>query len=214
MSYLKEYENSTISELETLAANNNTDAMIELAYAYDSKGNELIAIQEGDDAFELYELAESWFEKAFSNGENRQKHSQALSKLYSILSQCNMAYELYDKAIKYADKSNEPYAKIIKFACLCSSVGDLGSLSAEEKNRIFNELSEAVTSSELADHELSQGYDGLSMLYRYGIGTKIDDNVSYECLVRAAQLGSERAKKLMGKYKKKLFGGYQYIGNR
>ena len=72
----------------------------------------------------------------------------------------------------------------------------------------------AVHENEVSDTKLyADACHMLALMYRFGLGTVIDINRSYEFESKAAFYGNTEANTQLKCYKKKLFGGYTFKGN-
>ncbi|MDY2834724.1 MAG: hypothetical protein SOW46_05950 [Candidatus Aphodomonas sp.] len=73
----------------------------------------------------------------------------------------------------------------------------------------------AINALKRTDYKITVGWEIeayllLAILTREGAGTPVDIDASYDWTVRAANLGSEDAKRNLPRYHKKLFGGYTF----
>ena len=193
----------------TIAAENgHLHGMVILAHTYAFEGTVKMSLGAKKEALEASNLAEKWFETAFSNGVDRNKEASGLSNLYCTLGKIYWFLDDNSTALKYAMRSNEPYAKLIKYQCLKSNTSSMQANGRE----IFAELSEAVLSPALDDYDRAMMLYSLGELHLCGIGTREDNNAAYDCFTRSANLGFEIAQDMLNKFKKKRFGGYEFLG--
>lgn len=85
-------------------------------------------------------------------------------------------------------------------------------LSSSDYVEVYNH---AINALKRTDYKITVGWEIeayllLAILTREGAGTPVDIDASYDWTVRAANLGSEDAKRDLPRYHKKLFGGYTF----
>ena len=153
------------------------------------------------------EKARRFLEMAIQNGYDPSEAQRCGDGLYSDLADCYHALDRDEEAAACYMKLNTINA-IIKLGEL--SAGQGVGMSSFERVNIYNNLAEILLSSETNQSQKAWGYYLIGVMLQDGVGIPQNTDEAYNSFLKSRDFGSEHAIKMLGRYKKKLFGGYEF----
>ena len=111
----------------------------------------------------------------------------------------------FNKSFEYFKKSNHLEAAI-------DLIGISGNVTPSQQSYIFNRLLKTIPNKELSDYHNAAGYYGLGIMLQHGKGTNQNTNEAHQYILKSSNMDYVPAIELLRKYKKKIFGGYEFIG--
>jgi len=177
-------------------------------------------------AIKYLNKSKKWYEKLYQNDGESAELQDIYNGINDSLGDAFFGLGHYDDAISYYRLSDKLNATI-----------KMGRLSIEKKLGKWNTDSERTMISNrhinlLSGNDVDQrleanspGYSedayqsfkaqiyfNLGGMYQWGIGVLQDTQKAYNSFLEARNLGLESAAGMLSKYKKKVFGGYEYVG--
>ena len=162
-----------------------------------------------DDTIENLIKSKYWLEKAVLNGYGQQEADSTLDSANNDLGDCYFVRKQYQEAFDCYSKSSTSNSAV-NIAII--TLGNNLPLSTSDDVFVFNKLVASLPSDEIDQEKNADGYLMLGIMYQLGIGTKQNADEGHRCLTQAKNLGCEDAIDELRKYKKKLFGGYKFVG--
>jgi len=167
----------------------------------------------------VLEEARYFLERALQNGYNPRKERENIYALFMDLGDCYFFTDRRRDAFECYLKTNNLEASIalaaISASCklefltgTCTNIV----LTDDEEAYVFNRLVKALRSKKLNKDNTAEANYMLGSMYEYGIGTKKNINKACSSFERAKKLGHAESARDLKHYRKKLFGGYEYIG--
>lgn len=153
------------------------------------------------------EKAKMYLELALQNGYDSTEARKTSDSLFRDLGDCYFSTDRKWEAFECYKQTSDP-----KAAIYAAIVALDNALSPSDTILAYNRLVRVLPNKELAREDNGWGYHMLGLMLENGIGTQQSSDEAYLRFVKANEFGFDEAAKMLRRYKKKLFGGYEYIG--
>jgi len=196
---------------EKAAEKGHPTGMILAYFGNSMMGHAMVAVggAKSPGTAEVLEKAKHYLEQAIQNGYDPVEARKSSDSLYKDLGDCYFVTDRTGEAFECYKKTEDPIAVIHQGIMLISN--DI-TLTSDEKSYVFNRLAHTIPNSDIEKEKNGWGYFILGIMKQHGIGIQQDTNEAYNCFSWAQDMGFNDASNELAKYKKKLFGGYEYVG--
>lgn len=177
-----------------------------------------------DDVREHLAQASKWADKiSFLGSDDASKDMYKDFMGLLLISYSELAYEeeQCDEGMNYANKAIQEYgcqtAWVFMAACLQRKIMTENAFELNntlDTIHVMQQLNHLLASppESISQKDLALAYFTMAINYQLGIGVNKDDNDAHAHAMKASDLGHSGATRLLDKYRKKMFGGYEFIG--